>query len=70
MCLSKAWFAAEGNGKAIMENITSIRAENGKVILRSLFGEEKTEKATVEEVDFVHNRIILKPAMFRRQESA
>jgi predicted RNA-binding protein len=60
MCLSKAWYGAENSGEAIMENITKIRAENGKVILRSLFGEERIEKATVEEVDFTHSYIILK----------
>ena len=60
MCLSKAWLGAESNGKVIMENIASMRTENGKVMLRSLFGEEKIEKATVEEVDFVHSHIILK----------
>ena len=59
MCLSKAWFKGESTEKAIMENIAKIRIEDGKVILRSLFGEERTEKATVEEVDFTHNSIIL-----------
>jgi predicted RNA-binding protein len=60
MCLSKAWFKGETVERAIMENIAKIRIENGKVILSSLFGEEKTEKATVEEVDFTRNSIILK----------
>ena len=60
MCLSKAWYGAENSGEAIMENIAKIRTENNKVILRSLFGEEKVEKATVKEVDFTRSYIILK----------
>jgi predicted RNA-binding protein len=60
MCLSKAWFREESAGGAIMENIAKIRVENDKVILSSLFGEERIEKATVEEVDFIHNSIMLK----------
>ena len=60
MCLSKAWFREENTGPVIMENIAKIKIENGKVILFSLFGEERIEKATVEEVDFTHNRILLK----------
>ncbi|MFC2058910.1 CooT family nickel-binding protein [Chloroflexota bacterium] len=60
MCLSKAWWKEESTGKAIMEDIAKIRLENGKVILRSLFGEERIERATLEEVDFTHNNIILK----------
>ena len=43
-----------------MENIAKMRIENGKVILSSLFGEEKIETAIVEEVDFTRNNIILK----------
>ncbi|MFH1639165.1 MAG: CooT family nickel-binding protein [Chloroflexota bacterium] len=59
MCLSKAWFKGESTGKAIMENIVKIKIEDGKVILSSLFGEERIEKATVEEVDFTRSSIIL-----------
>ena len=59
MCLSKAWFRGESTDEAVMENIARIRIENGKVILISLFGEERIIKATVEEVDFTHNSIML-----------
>ena len=60
MCLSKAWFKGDSTEKAIMEDIARIKIENGTVILSSLYGEEKIEKATVEEVDFTRNSIILK----------
>ena len=60
MCLSKAWYGAEKSGEAIMENIAKIRIENDKVVLRSLFGEERVEKATLEEVDFTRSYIILR----------
>ena len=60
MCLSKAWFKEQTTGEAIMENIVKIRVENDKVILSSLFGQDRIEKATIEEVDFTLNRVILK----------
>ncbi len=60
MCLSKAWFQGESADKPVMENITRLRIEDGRVVLSSLFGEERVEKATVTEVDFTHSRIILK----------
>ena len=60
MCLSRAWFREENTQGAIMEDVVNVRIENGKVILRSLFGEERTEKAIVEEVDFTQNRIMLR----------
>jgi hypothetical protein len=60
VCLSKAWFRGESTYKAIIENIARIGIENGKLILTSLFGKERIEKAIVKEVDFTHNSTYLK----------
>ncbi len=60
MCLSKAWFSGDSTGGPIMEEIAKLRAKNERVILTSLFGEETVVDANIEEVDFTHNRIILK----------
>ncbi len=59
MCLSKARFREEATGEPIMEDIAKIRVEGNRVILSSLFGEEKTVEANIEEIDFTHSRIIL-----------
>lgn len=59
MCLCKAWYRGESAEKAVMEDIANMKIEEDKVILTSLFGEERVEKATVEEVDFTQNSIIL-----------
>ncbi len=59
MCLSKARFSEETTGEPIMEDIAKIRVEGNRVILSSLFGEEKTVEANIEEIDFTRSRIIL-----------
>ena len=59
MCLFKARFREETTGELIMEEIAKIRVEGDRVILSSLFGEEKTVEANIEEIDFTRSRIIL-----------
>ena len=59
MCLSKARFREETTGEPIMEEIAKIRVEGDRVVLSSLFGEEKIVKANIEEVDFTRNSIVL-----------
>ena len=59
MCLSKARFRGDTTEEPIMEEIAEIRAEGDRVVLRSLFGEEKIVEAHIEEIDFTHNSIVL-----------
>ncbi len=59
MCLSKARFREETTGKPIMEEIAKIRVEGDRVVLSSLFGEEKIIEANIEEIDFTRNSIVL-----------
>ncbi len=60
MCLSKARFQEDTSEEPIMEAITRIRVEGDRVILNSLFGEEKIVEANIEEIDFTHNSIVLR----------
>ncbi len=59
MCLSKARFREETTGEPIMEEIAKIRVEGDRVVLSSLFGEEKIIEANIEEIDFTRNSIVL-----------
>ncbi len=43
-----------------MEEVASIGFEKDKLLLKTLFGEQKEIKAVVKQIDFVTNRIILK----------
>ena len=59
MCLFKARFREETTGEPIMEEIAKIRVEGDRVVLNSLFGEEKIIEANIEEIDFIRNSIVL-----------
>lgn len=61
MCLGKAFLETDNNLLSpIMENISAISAENGHIILTSLFGEERTVDGIVKEIDFNSSKIIIK----------
>ena len=58
MCLSKVY--VEGNEKQLlMSDVASVEIHNDKLVLKSLFGEEKELEANIKEIDFLKNSIIL-----------
>ncbi len=59
MCLAKAYIGEKSEGELLMEEIASIKAENGKLIVTSLFGEKKEIAARIREIDFKSSSIIL-----------
>ena len=59
MCIAKAYIRENGEEKPVMEEVASIRLENGTLVLHSLFGEQKEIEARIREVDFIHNSIAL-----------
>lgn len=59
MCLSKAYFERGGNRELLMAEIASVKIEDGKLLLRSLFGEEKEVEANIRQIDFVGSSILL-----------
>lgn len=42
-----------------MAEIASVKIEDGKLLLRSLFGEEKEVEAIIRQIDFVGSSILL-----------
>ncbi|HET6514912.1 MAG TPA: CooT family nickel-binding protein [Thermodesulfovibrionales bacterium] len=59
MCEIHAFVLKEGTEELFLENVNSAKSEGGKILLRSLFGEEKVFEGTIREVSLVKNRIIL-----------
>ena len=59
MCLAKAYVSGNGENELLMEEIASVKAEGGKVLVTSLFGEEKEIEASIREIDFRTSRITL-----------
>ena len=59
MCLSKAYVDRNGKRELLMEEITSIKVEDEKLRLRTLFGEQKEIGASIREIDFLTHSILL-----------
>ena len=59
MCLAKACIKENGEEELVMEDITLMKIENERLVLSSLFGEQKEIEAHVREIDFLHHSITL-----------
>ena len=59
MCDTNLYLIRDGQEKLLMENIDTIRRQEDKLVLRDIFGEEKTVKARFHEADMLHHRIVL-----------
>jgi predicted RNA-binding protein len=58
MCLAKAFLGSKDN-TPIVEEIASVKAEDGKLLVTTLFGEKRELEASIKEIDFRASNIIL-----------
>ena len=59
MCDLKAYVRKDQNETLILESVNYVKAENGEVHVRNLFGEEKTVRGEVREVSLVKSRLVI-----------
>jgi predicted RNA-binding protein len=59
MCDLRAYVRKQGKEELLLESVNSIRAENGEVVMRNLFGEEKRVRGEVREVSLTKNRVLV-----------
>lgn len=59
MCLSKAYVDRDGKRELLLEEVVSIKVKDGKLLLRTLFGEQKEIGANISEIDFLTHSIFL-----------
>ena len=59
MCLSKAYIDRNGKTELLMEEITSVKIQDKKLLLTTLFGEQKEIVANIREIDFLKHSILL-----------
>jgi predicted RNA-binding protein len=62
MCLSKVYLAKDDEAELVLDEVTSLRTRNGKLILSTLLGEETEISARIKEIDFLTHRITLEKA--------
>ena len=59
MCLAKAYLSKNGERELLMREIAYLGVGNEKLLLRTLFGEQKEVEAKLREIDFANSSIIL-----------
>ena len=59
MCLSKAYVERHGGRELLMEEIASIAIEDDRLLLKTLFGEEKEVYGSIKRIDFMTHNIYL-----------
>jgi predicted RNA-binding protein len=59
MCLAKAYIGSSGERELLMEEIASLKAKDGKLLVTTLFGEQREIEASIKEIDFMASNIIL-----------
>ena len=60
MCESNAYLlSGDGSEELVMQDVDYIRPEGEQVVLRSIFGEERTIRATIRELKLSAHKILL-----------
>jgi len=59
MCLSKAFIQKNGERELLLEEVSSVKAQDGKILLTTLFGEQKEVRAGIKEIDFMTHNLVL-----------
>ncbi|MEK7713614.1 MAG: CooT family nickel-binding protein [Deltaproteobacteria bacterium] len=60
MCESHAYIVKEGKEELFLENVDVIRPEeSGKLLIRSIFGEQKLFEGHIREISLLKHRIVL-----------
>lgn len=60
MCEANAYIYEEGKELLYLESVDIMRPEEGKIYLRSLFGEQKVFEGEIKEISLLNHKIVLK----------
>ncbi len=59
MCLSKVYLEKNGDKELLLEEVASVTIEDSQLQFKTLFGEQKTVKAGIRQIDFMTHSIFL-----------
>ena len=68
MCMATAFWKKGGDTGIIIKDLAFVSSKGGKLILKSLFGEEKTISATIKEIDFLNSTVLFDSGEMEREE--
>jgi len=59
MCLASVHKGKGAEKENLLEEVALIEFEGERLLLRTLFGEEKAIKARIKEIDFMHSTVLI-----------
>ena len=59
MCLSKVYVNRNNKRELLLEEIASVEIRDGKLVFKTLFGEQKEIEANIREVDFLSHSLVV-----------
>ena len=59
MCEANAYLMKNGEEELILEAVDVIEDQDGELLMRNIFGEQKTVRARIREMSLVNHRIML-----------
>ena len=59
MCLARVYDSSKVEDRPMLGDVASLRFKDGKLLLTTLFGEQKEVDAVISEIDFRTSRILL-----------
>jgi predicted RNA-binding protein len=59
MCESAAYVIRKNGEEKLLDDVTFLKPDRGRVFLRNLFGKELSIKGRIEEIRFMDHKIIL-----------
>ena len=59
MCLSKAYIDKNGKRELLIEEVVSLEVTDERLLLKTLFGEQKEIGANIKQIDFMTHSIFL-----------
>jgi predicted RNA-binding protein len=62
MCLAKVYLKEKGERELLLESVAFVEIEGQRLLLSTIFGEQKEIAAGIKEIDFQNSRIILERA--------
>lgn len=62
MCQSTAYILRDGREEELLADIATIIPEGNTLRLISLFGEEEVVEASIQEINLLEHKILLKPS--------
>ncbi len=59
MCEANAYIYKNGKEELYLENVDIMRPEEGKILLKNLFGEQKVFNGDIKEISLLKHKIVL-----------